>query len=1039
MVALAITPREEEPQIVVPMADIFISMPGYSASEVEQFVSTRLEKMLYQIDGVEYVYSMSRPNSAVVTVRFFVGESREDSLVRLHNKIQMNLDKVPPGVTAWVVKPVEIDDVPILAITLYSDIYSSYELRRLAEELEIKLQAIPNTGPANIVGGQRRMLTVRLDPNKLAAHELTPLDIDRALKASNAVIPAGTFQRNDREVNIDAGGLLVRPEQVRDLMVGIHGGRPVYLKDVAEVYDGPEELNSYTFVGFGPAAAATVPETFRKSGNFYPSVTLAIAKQKGSNAVAVSKAVQERLDQLKKTVLPQGVYSIITRDYGKTANDKVNDLVVSLGMAILVVIGLLVVSMGWRESLIVGTAVPITFSLVLLVNYLAGYTINRVTLFAIILSLGLVVDDPIMNVDNIQRHILMRRKNPFQATLDAVQEVLPPVILSTLAIIASFAPMFFITGMMGPYMRPMAINVPLAVSFSTVCALTIVPWLCYKMLGSRQASSHEGEPPRDVTPRLIKRLYGAVMVPCLRSGFVRWSVVGLTTILFALAAALAALGYVPLKMLPFDNKNELQIVVDMDEGATLEETAAATSALASYMRNVAEVTDLSAYIGLSSPMDFNGMVRHYYLRQGSNVADIRVNLADKSRRQQQSHEIGLRVRDDLSRIAAEHGANIKLVEMPPGPPVLATITAEVYGGPYHSYEELADASRLARNLMEQERELEDIDDSLEAPKEKYLFRVDKEKAALNGVSTQDIARVVQIYLGGSEASILRAPYEANPLPIYLQLPRKARSSLDELRQLYVRGQEGQLVQISELGDFEKKRVDQTIYHKNLQRVVYLYGEMAGRPPAEAIFSMQSKLAETPLPEGFHVQWAGEGEWKITVDVFRDLGIAFGIACFGIFILLVYETRSYLLPLVLMIAIPLTIIGIMPGFFLLNALTGGKIGGFPNPVFFTATAMIGMIALAGIVVRNSVVLITFIRDAMEQGAALQEAILSSGAVRMRPIFLTATTTALSALPITLDPIFSGLAWALIFGLFVSTAFSLVLVPMIYYMIYRRKVV
>ena len=490
-------------------------------------------------------------------------------------------------------------------------------------------------------------------------------------------------------------------------------------------------------------------------------------------------------------------------------------------------------------------------------------------------------------------------------------------------------------------------------------------------------------------------------------------------------------------MLPFDNKNELQIVIDMDEGTTLEQTAAVVDAFADYIKNIPEVTDYTSYIGTSSPMDFNGLVRHYYLRTGSNVADIRINLMEKNQRKQQSHAIALRIRNDLEHIARTNGANIKIVEAPPGPPVLATVTAEVYGGPYHSYEEIIEAAGKVENLMAQEEGLVDIDNTVEAEQERVVFMVDKEKAALNGVSTTDISQTLQFALAGTDSSVLHLPKEANPLIIMLRLPRSSRSSPEDLKSLYIRGREGQLVPISELGDFEKTTIDQTIYHKNLRRVVYLYAEMAGTPPVKAIMSLQSKIADDPLPEGLRVEWAGEGEWKITVDVFRDLGIAFALACAGIYILLVYETRNYLLPLVLMIAIPLTIIGIMPGFFLLNKIAGGTVGGYPNPIFFTATAMIGMIALSGIVVRNSVVLITFIRDSLAEGMPLREAILTSGTVRMRPIFLTAVTTALSAIPITFDPIFSGLAWALIFGLFVSTAFSLVLVPVVYYMIYRNR--
>ena len=1037
--ALLVTPREEDPQIVVPMADVFVRMPGFSAVEVERLVATRLEKLLFQIDGVEYVYSMSGPNLAVVTVRFYVGEDREDSLVRLHNKIQMNVDLIPSGVTGWVVKPVEIDDVPILCATLFSRRYSEYELRRVAEELEIKLKAIPDTGVTRIVGGLRRRLNVHIDAEALAAHGLAPLDLSRALAAANVTLRAGSFDSHDREQVVDAGDVLVRPEDVTNLVVGVHGDQPVYLRDVARISDASDEIESYTRFAFGPAADP------RRSGSdnqaltgAYPSVTLTVAKKKGTNAISVSQAVQARLEELKNTVLPDGVDIAITRDYGRTANDKVNDLVESLVVAGIIVAGLILFSMGWREALIVLTAVPITFSLSLLVNHLAGFTINRVTLFALILSLGLVVDDPIINVDNIQRHIRMRLRKPLDATIAAVQEVLPPVILSTLAIIVSFTPMFFITGMMGPYMKPMAINVPLAVTFSTVCALTIVPWLSYHLLRKQGESGSAETLPRDVTPPWLRRSYAWVMRPFLSSSRWRFLLLAGTILLFFGAVSLAALGLVPLKMLPFDNKNELQIVVDMPEGTTLERTAKVTDAMADYLHSVPEVTDYTTYVGLSSPMDFNGLVRHYYLREGSHVADIRVNLIDKQYRKQQSHAIALRIRKDIEHIAARFNASVKIVESPPGPPVIATVTAEIYGAPYHTYDQIIEASGRVRDMMAREPLLVDLDDSVEYPQTRYVFKVDKVKAALNGVSTEDIARTVQMALGGASAGVVHLPHEVNPLYIHLQLPKARRSMLEDLGALYVRGDRGVPVQIAELGRFEASVVDQTIYHKNLRRLVYLYGELAGRPPAEAVFSMQGQLERNPIPDGFQVEWTGEGEWKITVDVFRDLGIAFAVAFLGMYILLVYETRSYLIPCVLLIAVPLTIIGIMPGFWLLNAVTGGEVGGYPNPIFFTATAMIGTIALAGIVVRNSVVLITFIRDSLAEGQTLDESILSSGAVRMRPIFLTAATTALSAWPITLDPIFSGLAWALIFGLFVSTAFSLVMVPVVYFMVYRNRI-
>ena len=1037
--ALVATPREEDPQIVVPMADVVIQMPGFSAEEVERLASTRLEKMLMEIDGVEYVYSMSKRDMAIVTVRFYVGENREDSLIRLYNKIEMNLDRIPPGVTGWVVKPVEIDDVPILAATLYSSKHSLFELRRVAEELEILVQQVPKTGITSIIGGLSRRLTVDLDPEALAARKLTPLDVYQALSGANVTLPAGDFERDNLLIVVDGGTTLSDPDEVRDLVVGLEGEKPVYLRDVAHVTDGPEEITSYTKLGFGRASVSKALPTGYEAGVFYPAVTLAVAKQKGSNAVTVSNGVQKRLEELQRTILPDGMKIAVTRDYGLTANDKVNDLVESLAVAGIVVAVLISFFMGGREALIVITAVPVTFSLTLLVNFIAGYTINRVTLFALILSLGLVVDDPIAIVDNVQRHIRMRMKKPLDATLAAVTEVLPPVILSSLAIIVSFTPMFFITGMMGPYMRPMAINVPLAVTFSTLCALTLVPWLSFLLLRKQglEENAPDSNTPQQTVPEWLQRTYSRLVGPFLDSGTRRLVLITTVILLFLGAVSLAVFGFVPLKMLPFDNKNELQIVIDMPEGTTLEETAGTADAFAEYLGTVPEVTNFAVFVGLAGPMDFNGLVRHYYLREGGNVADVRINLAPKDRREQQSHAVALRLRNDLTAIAERYGANIKIVETPPGPPVLATITAEIYGAPDRTYQEIMNAAKTVETYMADEPLLVDRDDSIESPQLRYVFRLDKEKAALHGVSTDAIAQTIRLGLEGASPGALHVPLEANPLFIRIQLPRAMRSSLDDLERLHVRGAGRTPVRLSELGRFQEFRVEQTIYHKNLRKVVYLYGEMAGRSPAEAIFGLEKRLEEQPLPPGFEVELAGEGEWKITLDVFRDLGIAFAVAFLGIYILLVYETRSYLLPLVLLIAVPLTIIGIMPGFFLLNLLFAPPVDGFPNPVFFTATAMIGTIALAGIVVRNSVVLITFIRDSRLQGMDVREAILQSGAVRMRPIFLTAATTALSAFPIALDPIFSGLAWALIFGLFVSTAFSLVLVPVVYYMLYRES--
>ena len=1064
--ALFITPREEEPQIVVPLADVFVRVPGASAEEVERQVSTRLEKLLYQIDGVEYVYSTSRPEMAIVTVRFYVGEDREDSLVKIYNKINSNTDQVPASVAGWVVKPVEIDDVPIMNVALYSDRYDDAQLRRLAEEVEIRLQAVENTNRTYIIGGRPRTVRVELDSGRLAAHDLSPLEIAQALQVSNVQTTAGKFESRNHEFLVDAGVFLGGVREVRNLVVGVHAGKPVRLTDVAKVEDAPAEVEHYTRIGFGPAAKDLPPAAVAatKRGEMLPAVSIAVAKKKGTNAVWVANAVKERLEQIRGEVFPDGVTYRITRNYGVTANEKVNELVKGLSIAMFVVVGTILLFLGWRSALVIAVAVPLTFSLALAINYLLGYTINRVTLFALTLALGIVVDDPIVCIDNITRHLRMRKEPPRRAVMTAINEVLPPVIMTTVVVVVSFAPMFFITGMMGPYMRPMALNVPLALCFSTLVALTITPWMGFHAL---KGTAKKEEEPWKLEESPVYKFYKRFLPPFLDSKIAAWGLFAFMGALFAFAGWLAMSRYVPLKMLPFDNKNEFQIIVDMPEGTTLESTDAATNALANYLRTVPEVTDFTTYVGTASAMDFNAMVRHYYLREGSNVADIRVNLLHKDFRAQQSHAMTLRLRDDLTRIAKERGANIKIVESPPGPPVLATVVGVVKGQPYHSYEDLIGAARVLRRRLELEPGVVDVDDSVEANQVRYVFTTDKEKASINGVSTQNVMQTLQLALSGMKTGALHLNDEVNPLAIEIRLPRGERSGLSELRGIYVKGQGGNLVTLGEIGHFEEKRLEKSINHKNLERVVYVYAECAGRAPAGAIMDISAdRLTDAGpagvldenaephpvenrsylslgggipwcLPSEFIVDWASEGEWDITLRVFRDLGIAFGAACIGIYVLLVYQTGSYFMPLIFMISIPLTMIGIMPGFWLLNILKAHPVGGYGNPIFFTATAMIGMIALAGIAVRNAVLLIEFVHEELRKGADLRESLIRSGAVRLRPIFLTASTAGMAAFPITLDPIFSGLAWALIFGLTVSTTFTLLLTPVVYWLVYRNK--
>jgi multidrug efflux pump subunit AcrB len=1035
--AIMVTPREEDPQIVVPLADIFVQAPGASPQEVEKLVATPLEKLLWQIDGVEYVYSVSREGMAIVTVRFYVGEDREESLVKLHNKISMNIDIAPPIVKGWVIKPVEIDDVPIVNLTLYSDRYDDHELRRIGEEVLWRLSRLPNISRTIITGGRPREIRVELLPERMSGHNISLLQVWNSLEQADASIAAGQIDRQNRHITVSSRSFLTSVKDVTDLVVGVHNDRPIYLRDIAMITDGPAEVEYYT--RFGHSIRFRQAHDLTDKSLTCPAVTLSLAKKRGTNAVDVSRSIIDEMEHLKNTIFPDGIGVEITRDYGQTAQEKVNDLLSSLGFAIVTVVALLFLTLGWREALVVAVAVPVSFSLALFMNYLFGYTINRVTLFALILSLGLVVDDPITNVDNIQRHIFMGIRKPFDATLFAVNEVLPPVIMSTIAIIVSFAPLFFITGMMGPYMAPMSANVPMTVTFSTLCALTIVPWMTYMLLKNHPAigktnADNEGK----AVPTRIYRIYEKVVSPFLSSGSMRYILLAVILILLAFSASLVMFRQVPLKMLPFDNKDEFQVVIDMPEGTTLESTDSVVRAFEDYLRQVSEVTNMVSYVGTHSPVDFNGLVRHYYLREGAHHADIRVNLAHKNIRTQQSHEILLRLRNDLMAIADATGAKIQLVEMPPGPPVLATIVVELYGTPDKTYDELIHAAEHIKQIMHDEPFVVDIDDMAEAPRDRINFVLDREKASLHGVSALEIVRILQIAVGGNAPATVHEDFERHPLMVKMILPRESRSSIAGLSQIPVSTASGKTVPIAELADILFEPENQTIYHKNLERVVFVMGEMAGQAPAEAILDMQSRLKKEPLPSGIRAEWAGEGEWKITLEVFRDMGIAFAVAMIGIYVLMIIQTNSFLMPVLIMLAIPLTLIGIMPGFWLLNLIAGGTVGGYEKLVFFTATSMIGMIALGGIVIRNSLVLIEFIQDALRQNIPVREAILQSGAIRIRPILLTAATTGLGAWPITLDPIFSGLAWALIFGLVASTLFTLVVVPVTYYAVYGKKI-
>jgi multidrug efflux pump subunit AcrB len=1027
--ALIATPREEDPQIKVPMVDVLIRMPGATPEEVENLVTINLEKKLWEMEGLDDLYSMAQPGFAIVTAKFKVGEDMEKSLVKIYNKVFSNLDQIPSGVTGWVVKPMGIDDVPMVTLTLWSERADDFELRRVADELLHRLQSIPDTARSFVTAGRKRQVRVVPDPARLAGHGLDLLSLIQALEVSNVNLPAGHFSRQDKEFLVEAGPFLKSAREVADLLVGLHQGKPVYLRDVAKVLDGPEEPVEVSRVVFGPAA-----EHGPERGAFFPAVTLAFAKRTGTNAVTVAEGLLNKIEILRQQIVPPDIKVLVTRNYGKTADEKVNELIRELCIAVISITVLLTISLGWRAAFIVAMAVPLTLAITLFGNMMFGYTINRVTLFALILSLGLLVDDPIIDVENIHRHFQLRLYPPLEATLVAVDEVRAPTILATFTVIISFIPMFFVTGMMGPYMRPMPLNVPLAMLMSLVVAFTVTPWATYHLLKHEYGKE---EKPYSLEDSWVYRVYLGIMRPLMdRPGAGRLFLL-IITVLFIISCLLPVLGLVPLKMLPFDNKDEFLVVADLPEDTPLQATERALTDLASHLATVAEVDNCVTFAGVTSPMDFNGLVRHYFIKRAPWVGEIRVNLADKHRRRAGSHAIALRVRPALEEIARRHQVRMKIVEMPPGPPVLQTLVGEVTGPPGAPYAGIIAEARTIEQFFRETPGVVDIDTSVPMDQPRWRFAIDRDKAALSGLSQAQIARSLAIAQAGEVVGRVHADQEVLPLEIFLRWPVAERSSTANLGQVYLKSPNGRLAPLGEMGTFALDTAPKPIMRKNLERVVFVMGDTAGASPVNAILNLMGKVDQNPLTPGYRVNWQGEGEWKITVDVFRDLGIAFAGALLGIYILLVLQTMSYGMPLVIMVAIPLTLIGVMPGFALLNLLFTSPVAGFPNPIFFTATAMIGMIALAGIVVRNSIILIDFIHHHLEQGYSVHDAVLRSGAIRFRPIVLTGLSAMFGSWVITLDPIFSGLAWSFIFGLFASTMFTLVVVPLIYYMLERKK--
>ena len=1013
-------PREEEPQIIVPMVDVFVQMPGASAREVEERVTKPMEKLLWEIPGVEYLYSTSSPGMATVIVRFLVGQDEEKSIVRLNQKLAANMDRIPPGATPPLVKPRSIDDVPILALTLWSKRYGDFELRRVAAQLDDAVKQTPDVSAVSLIGGQRREIRITLIPARLAAYGISPLQVTGALGLSNRRLPSGEFAAGNQQFLLETGEFLRTPQDVRDVVVSASNGKPVFIRDVAEVGDGGEEPSQYV--------------RYSDRQGTFPAVTMAISKRKGTNAVVVAESVLERLKPLRGSVIPADIEMTVTRNYGDTAKEKSNELLYHMFIAVISVCVLMAITLGLRESLIVFTAIPVTLALTLTVFYLYGYTLNRITLFALIFSIGILVDDAIVVVENISRHWRLpenQGRPPFEVAIEAVDEVGNPTILATLAVVAAILPMAFVGGLMGPYMRPIPIGASAAMVFSLLVAFIVTPWAAVRILTAGK-EHHVGDKEDFVT-----RLYRRVMGNLLHRPSVRWTFVGSVVILLIASCALFYVGFVKVKMLPFDNKSEFQVIVDMPNGTTLEQTARVAQLLADETRKQNEVVNVQTYSGTASPYNFNGLVRHYYLRRGPNVADLQVNLLSKDDRKLQSHEIAKQVRLRLLPIAQRYGARIKVAEVPPGPPVLQTLVAEVYGP---NQEKRIALAKQVRGLFQGVKGIVDVDWYVEDDQTKYRIIVDQTKAAINGVSEDDIARTMQVASAGYASGLLHQDSEKEDIPLTVRLDRADRSDIERLQSLKITGHDGQLIALREMVRVVQTVEDKSIYHKNLLPVTYVTADIAGEieSPVYAVLQLGPKIDQIKIPEGYVVEqhmaalptdadrysmkW--DGEWHITYEVFRDLGIAFAAVLVLIYGLVVGWFESFFTPLIIMAAIPFSLVGTIPAHGLLNA-------------FFTATSMIGFIAGAGIVVRNSIILVDFIELRLKKSMPLDEAVIDAGAVRFRPMMLTAAAVVVGSSVILFDPIFQGLAIALMAGEIASLLLSRMTVPVLFYIFNKKR--
>ncbi|WP_461832353.1 efflux RND transporter permease subunit [Aquifex sp.] len=1026
--AVLTTPREEEPQIVVPMVDIFIPYPGATPEEVEARVIFPLEKKLWELKDIEYIYSASLNDMGIVTARFYVGTDPVKALVDLNSKMMSALDMAPPGVVLPpVVRLMSIDDVPIVTLTLWGKNYDWYSLRRIAATLQNEIKKIDNVANVYLVGGRPRQIRIILDPKKMEAYGISPLYIAKILKSANAQAISGKINKGNTEYLVKTGVFFKSVKDVENVVVGVRNGRVIYLKDVAKIVDGPSEIKDYVFFGVGEAH--TYKGIEGKPGEIYPAVTIAVSKRKGTNAVIVAEQVIEFVEHLKGKVIPKDVNITVTRNYGETAQEKAMELLEHLFIATFSVVLLIAVSLGVREAIVVGLAVPVTLSIALFLNEMYGFTLNRVTLFALIFSIGILVDDAIVVVENIHRWFEMQKLPPRDAIVHATDEVGNPTILATFTVIAALMPMAFVTGMMGPYMRPIPINASVAMFFSLLVAFIVTPWAAYHIL-KKEREAHEV----NIRKTLFWKIYCHIMYPLLSSKVKRYLFYLFVLGLMGASVGMIATKHVLVKMLPYDNKSELEIVLDMPEGTTLEDTFKVAKEIADYVGSFSIVTDYQIYVGTAAPFTFNGLVRHYYLRQASNLAEIQVNLVGKHDRNLQSHEFAKLIRPKVHEIADKYGAKyVAVVEVPPGPPVLSPIVAEVYAPDMKTQREFA---WRVYKIFKDSKAITDEGIYLEYPAPMIKFKVKEDKVKLAGLTKEEVVYTGKALIGGWQAGIMQTT-DTEHVPIIIRLDEKFRVP-EVLKKVKIPNRQGKLIPLSELVEVEEGPIPETIYHKNLRRVIYVIGDVAGREeaPIYGIMDVREKILNIENPYGkvgelwmslpvmedrVYVKW--DGEMHITLEVFRDLGLAFAVAVFVMYVLVLGWFKDFRIPGIILAPIPLTLVGIIPGHWLMDKIMGN--------VFFTATSMIGFIALGGIIVRNSILLVDFAEQRIKEGLPVHVAVVEAGVIRTRPILLTAAAVIIGAFVIIFDPIFNGLAISLIFGTIGSTTLTLVLIPVMYY--------